>query len=112
RTNFRLYAVIEFHRKVMWLRRLPVVAESQSTCIFIDHQASKLRHQRKNGTAIHPRTTMVHLLKTSDGIGFVLIFPPVSVFTGLCRKEMHAEWHPYGWVRIAVRQGPFGIGTL
>src|SRR5690606_1733763 len=97
---------------IMWFSNFIIMVKRQSSFIFIDKEVSLSRHQGENRIITHPRTTLVYLLKTTDRIRLIGVFPTITILSCLCRKKMHRKRQAYRGVGIPIGQRPFGICPL
>ncbi len=88
RRHFGADTVVELNTVIIRFAHLIVVAELGGTRILVNLQLANHRHERIHGIVAHPRTALVSLGKTADGIRSVGIFETVAVLTRLRRPEM------------------------
>src|SRR5690606_25561751 len=112
RTDLCLYPVVKLYGIIMWFSNFIIMVKRQSPFIFIDDKVSLSGHQGKNRIITHPRTTLVYLLKTTDRIRLIGIFPTITILSCLCRKKMHRKRQAHRRVSISIGQRPFGIRPL
>ncbi len=91
---------------------LPGVFSLMVEMIRVAHPQCKSRHQQEYIIVTSPRTALVCLLESSDGISLPLVFPSVAVHSGLRAPGVLGEWHGGGGVGVSARDGEVGVGTL